>query len=783
MKSLSFKSVATGGASLLVLTALSAGAPAALAQDAAPQDAEAPSRGMDVVTVTAQRREQDLQDVPLAVSAFSPEEIANRQIDEPIDLLEYVPNFFGGQNTGIGTANMYYIRGVGNSESIATFDPPVGTYVDEIYIARQNGNNVSFFDVEQIEVLRGPQGTLFGRNTTGGAVSIRMAKPAPEFGGYVEAEVGNYERALVRGSVDLPINENVLTKISAFALDEAGFVDNLATGETLNGQEAHGLRGDLRVFFGDDVTWDVSADYAYDTATNVLNYGRGRSVFGVEGPGGLTQSGDDRVANTGLSSCSAPGDRLEQALAGCGMGLENNSWSLTSNLGWDVTEQGRLNLILGWRGLEQDFTLDFFDGGLQGQQFDTGGLLIVNEGEHEQFSAELKYDVTLFDGAVDLVSGAYYFTEDNEVVLSDVFTLGTADSPTVLILGDRIVANDLHTAAVYAQGDWRFAERWTATVGARWTQETKSLALTELRDTSALAPDRVLSTENMVASGIPDELTKALITPRFALNYEHNDNLSVYASHTIGFKSGGWNAREVDPSTVLPFEREIATSTELGLRSVWLDGLMRLNATAFWVTAEDLQTPSSIVRADGSIGYITRNFADLKNSGLELDVTFTPVRALDLYASIGLQNAEYENLGQPILDQIAACQADPSQGNRGIVTPDCSVAEPVRAPDLTATVGASYTFDIPAWNALLTPSVNVRMVDETYVGTSNRPAGFEDGYTLVNTGARLQFEDSGWSAALECTNCTDEAYVTTVLSGTVYVSDPRRIALRLRRDF
>ena len=141
---------------------------------------------IEEVTVTAQRRAQNIQDVPLAITALSEEELQERQIDEPIDLINYVPNLFGGNNTGLGTANAYYLRGLGNTESIATFDPPVGTYVDNVYIARQNGNNVSFFDIDRIEVMRGPQGTLFGRNTTGGAVSIHMKKPAEELGGWVE---------------------------------------------------------------------------------------------------------------------------------------------------------------------------------------------------------------------------------------------------------------------------------------------------------------------------------------------------------------------------------------------------------------------------------------------------------------------------------------------------------------------------------------------------------------------------------------------------------------------
>ena len=166
--------------------------------------------------MTSERREASVQDVPIAVSAFGEELVEQLQIDDTLDLIHVVPNLFGGNNTGLGTANMYYLRAQGNDESIATFDPPVGTYVDDVYITRQNINNVTLFDVERIEVLRGPQGTLYGRNTTGGALSVIMKKPSESLcGGYHRSRcrVNMAVLTMVRGSIDLPLSENVLTKI------------------------------------------------------------------------------------------------------------------------------------------------------------------------------------------------------------------------------------------------------------------------------------------------------------------------------------------------------------------------------------------------------------------------------------------------------------------------------------------------------------------------------------------------------------------------------------------
>ena len=192
----------------------------------APPTATAQVSVTDEIIVTAQRREEILQEVPLAVTAFTTSQLEALQVKQALDMGKLVPNLIAHNNTGLGTANAYSLRGLNNTESIATFDPPVGSYVDDIYVARQNANNFTLFDVDRLEVLRGPQGTLLGRNTTGGAARGSLSKPAEEFGGYLEAGFGSYDRYLVRGSVDLPVTDNFLTKLSAYWIDDDGYVDN-----------------------------------------------------------------------------------------------------------------------------------------------------------------------------------------------------------------------------------------------------------------------------------------------------------------------------------------------------------------------------------------------------------------------------------------------------------------------------------------------------------------------------------------------------------------------------
>jgi iron complex outermembrane receptor protein len=744
--------------------------------------APAYAQQVDEIIVEAERRAESLEDVPIAVSAFAEKDLVKRQIDEPLDLIDYVPNLYGGNNTGLGSANMYYIRGLGNTESIATFDPPVGTYVDEVYVARQNANNVSFYDVERIEVLRGPQGTLFGRNTTGGAFNVKMKKPAEEFGGFLEAGYGSFDRKLVRGSVDLPVvADGLLTKVSAYWVDDGGYVDNTTTGETLNGQDAFGVRGDLRFLFGERATWDVAVDYSEDDETNILNFVEGGTPLAA-----ATDAGR-RISRTGVRVARDSRPLLTQLLAGQGLGAENETVSVTSNLGLKALG-GDINFIVGVRRLDQEFVLDFFDGGLGGQRYRTGGFAIANDGEHNQFSAELKYAASLFGDFVDVISGLYFFSERNNTNFADVFTIdadpGPGIIPVPLVLANRVLDNDLDSYAVYAQGDIHLSDRLTFTAGARWTQEEKEISYSDNRapNPPSLPATALLNDANLVAAGVPLKQTKALVTPRFVLAYEFSDDANVFASATKGFKSGGWNARGTSPALIQPFFREAVWSYEAGLRSFLFDKRARLNITGFWTDVDGFQAPSAFVAPNGSISFITRNFADLENKGVEVETELAVTEALSLYATFGWQDAEYKNLDASILAQATACATNPSQGGLGIVAPNCSISEPVRVPDISLSVGASYDLEIPGLGAMLTPSINARHASSTFTGTSNLPNSFEDGFWLVNAGVTLT-KGEAWRLSAECSNCTNTIYITSNLPPTVYLNDPRRWGVRLRRDF
>jgi iron complex outermembrane receptor protein len=288
---------------------------------------------IEELTVTSQRREEKLQNVPLAVTAFSPASMESQQINDTLDLAEFVPNMVAHNNTGLGTANTYYIRGLGNTESIATFDPPVGTYVDDVYIARQNLNNFGLFDIDRIEVLRGPQGTLFGRNTTGGAINIILKKPSDEYQGYGEIGYGKYNETEGRASIDVPLNDKVLTKFSAFFHHDDGYVNDIATDSKLNYDHSWGARAAVRILPTDSLTWDVEWDNVYENYSNTLN---------LLGPNG-TRISDSGLVTGGLRGLVTGGK------AGYGPTAIADSYAVTSNLTYDLNENLSISNITGYR--------------------------------------------------------------------------------------------------------------------------------------------------------------------------------------------------------------------------------------------------------------------------------------------------------------------------------------------------------------------------------------------------------------------------------------------------
>jgi len=683
---------------------------------------------LEEVIVTAERREASIQDVPLAVSAYSEESLDMLQIEDTLDLVNAVPNLFGGHNTGLGTANMYYLRAQGNDESIATFDPSVGTYVDDVYVTRQNANNYSLFDVERIEVLRGPQGTLFGRNTTGGALNVILKKPGDSYSGFAEAGFGRYGEYVVRASVDMPFSDSVRSKFSAFVVNNDGWLDNSIDGNTYNDKDNKGFRGALRILASDSTTWDLSLDYIDSSDAYIW--------------GAIV--GDNRVSSSLLPG-GLPG--IPGWVQKSPYGNETESLNAISNLGWDVGG-GHANLIIGYRSLDQKFLLNF--PGLGSDDF----FWIDNDGSHDMLTTELKWNTELLEGRLNLVSGVFYLNEDNTTDFAD-YLFG------FLRLADRVLKNSTDSWAAYAQGDISIGEKGTLTIGARYTDEKKKIGVA---DNTGLG---VLTTAGLVATGIPLKLTDSKVTPRIAYAHQIKDKMMAYVSATSGFKSGGWNARGTSPAAYEPFGPEKIWSYELGMRAESLDGRVRTNATFFYSDLKDLQTTA----ATPSGQFLTTNAGGLQVPGFELELTALPRDGWEIFLAVGLQDPKY-------VDLPPGCVAPNSSFAAYDV--NCDRADPKRSPKETVTLGTTFSIPVAAIGATLRPSASIRHIGKNVTGTSQM--GVNGSEVIANAGLSLVDDDNLWVATIECRNCFDQEYVTSHLF-VDYWTPPMTWQARVRFNF
>ena len=808
---------------------------------------ETATTGVEAIVVTAQRREESVQDVPIAISAFTAEQLERQGVSNALQIAQFVPNLTAQNNTGLGSANAYYLRGLGSTETIPTFDPPVGTYVDDIYLSRQNANNLSLFDVERVEVLRGPQGTLFGRNTTGGAINVIMRQPGDTIGGYAEVGYGRYDKKMARGSIDLPLAPGFAVKVSGYWQDDDGYVKNTTTGERLNDDDGWGARLGVRGELSPDVSWNGSYTHVVNDSEYLLNF---------ECDPRAPTSCKGRFASTGYRENPTGAPVFAGLVTGrkqnYPLGNQNDTDLVTSKFDIGIGGDATLSLITGYLSQVQQYGLDFFDGrssptlavprpailGLA-----RGGFTFVADQQSEQFTQEIKLNGSLGGGLIDYVAGAYYLKENVRDDFADFF--GTLN----LVLADRILRNSTKALAGYAQADLNLGQ-FKFTAGVRYTDETKRLGFRDNRAAcQAVVGPTCIASQNLIvpANGttvlaavpIPRKLETRLWTPRFAVNWKPSDDILLFASATRGFKSGGWNARETAPSRILPFGPEKVWSYEIGTKTELFDRRLRANLTAFQLDVDDLQVLSGILNpTTGALSFITRNPANYRNRGIEAELTAVPVEGLNLFVNVGYSDDNYrlkrnvpafDQFGiQSIVAQQAACRQALAAGKvptgpnipatqpsiaacaSSIVTAQGTISEPVRTPDLTLALGGSYRAGFGGGWAL-TPSVTGSYHSKQEVATSNLtfftgsisgtnqpasgpfPVNPNSGDIvlgsrslsawLVNASLALTTPNEAMRFSVECTNCFGESFIQSALANYNYLNQPMMWLVKARYNF
>ncbi|BFM09957.1 TonB-dependent receptor [Simiduia litorea] len=745
----------------LLAAAISASAmvPAVTAQDLV----------LEEVIVTAQKRPQSLQDVPLSVNALAGEKMADAGITNLEAVSAYVPNFSINQ-TGISTT--ISIRGISSGINQG-FEQSVGMYVDGIYSGRAQLARAPLFDMERVEVVRGPQSILFGKNSIAGAVSLTTAKPSDEFEASVtalyEPEHGEKDlRFVVAGG----LTDSVSGRLSILTREMDGWMDNTATGESEPASDEQLFRAQLRWEATDNLAVAVKAEQSqFDiTGRNIEIIGDTANETGV----GLStvypifSGGDTLDANQDFKR-QANGDVSN-----------NDTHNLTVTIDYNL-DDFQITSITGLSGYEYDELCDCEYSGLN--TFTLG----LDE-EYEQLSQELRL-VSPIGETLEYIVGGFY--QSSDLKFHDDFNVPTTSALTAIssaLAGynsQRFFHQDSELWAAFAQLTWNIQDDVRLTLGGRYTGETKSADRYSQTSTQAPNPDvipgvsllslaeNVLRAEPHSESGSRDESS---FTPLVTLQYDYSDSTMLYATYTTGFKSGGFDVRSnassdvsvglplsvtsalgqpASPVGVFEFDEEEATSYEVGAKMSLLDGAAELNTAIYYTEYDNLQV--SIF--DGGLGFNVGNAAGAVSQGVELDGRWRVAESLTLTAALAYLDFEftdYEN-GECYFRQA---EFEPDRVTNAALDM-CSFTGKRQAytPEITASLGGNYRYSFS--NGLdFTAAIDLNYSDEYLASTSLDPRLTQDSFMKLNARLALGADNDLWELALVGKNLTDESVLT-----------------------
>ncbi|MGB3753275.1 MAG: TonB-dependent receptor [Parerythrobacter sp.] len=696
-------------------------------------DAETQPRAdnqLDEIVITAERRESDLQSTPIAVSVLTGDQLQSSGVGVVNDLAATVPNLTSTTGPqGSSDAN-FFVRGVGQFDFIITNDPGVGVYVDGVYLGRTVGAMLDSGDIARVEVLRGPQGTLFGRNTLGGAISVISRQPdLTEFSVNASGTYGSRDRIEASVGVNAPVADTAAVRVSGFYREQDGFAPNVVTGELFGATERYGGRAQLRFEPTDTLRIDLSADYSLDKSNPAPSVLRAIVPAPFFPPAALNDVQDP--------------DNFYNVFASNSPEARNETYGFSGTVTLDLGA-ATLKSITAYRELDGFSTAD--PDGTRFKLYDQDVTTRQN-----QFSQELQLTGEAFGDSLTYLLGGYFFKEDAQQVLDLCFApISSPAAAPFQACNFWSQGNDQETEsyAVFGQARYNLLDALSVTLGGRYTWDRKDIVSNQFFDFRPQGvgpgavfgfglPPALLGQQIVlpIVTDLPARVDFEKFTPKVGIEYEANDDLLVFASYSKGFRSGGFNGRLIAPQPTVPsYDPDTNDTYELGFKADLIDRSLRVNATAFYSKYKDIQQTI----ADPAVQFRVANAGDAVLKGFELELSALPMAGLRFDAAVGYTDSEFENVPATV---------GPINGNRLPFSPEWTVS-----------VAAEYAIDLAF--GTLTPRVDYRQQSEVFFTAFNLPFERQDDYGILN--ARVTFADVGerFTIAGYAQNLTDTEYFT-----------------------
>jgi len=775
---------------------------AAYAEESQSPEVAKSNSGLEVIEVTAQKRSQNLQHVPIAIQSFNSEALKSKGISTVTDIADSIPNVeldytsaFSGSTQVLGA----FIRGIGQSDFAFNLEPGVGVYIDGVFYARAIGSVVDLLDLEHIEVLKGPQGTLFGRNTIGGALNIVTRRPSEDFAYTGEITLGRFDRQDIRGAVDIPLSDNLYSQVSFASKNRDGYHRRLAHPAALNsdtglfsstGEETFNNRqgGENNDVIRAKLYWDASDDVSVLFSADLTNANEQSApntlidTFELPLPGTLAQAYNACISGAPLPFCTSDRGSLpafgptnvdgnpsndrtpyddrfitDDIDTTYGNGANYSildSWGASATVDWSLDDDLDLKSITAYRELDSFFGSDV-----------DGSPLAINDTSfamsQKQFSQEIQVTGLSFDTNLEWVAGVYYFHEEGTLDDHVVFGEGL-----VQIYGPNQFDNDAY--ALFFHTNYQINDALSATVGLRYTYEDKTF-IGGQRDLNDFAgqigfpaeayPDP--SDRTLYFPQTTNNQTFSNVTSKLGLEYRLNDDVLTYVSYSEGFKSGGWTTRVTVPVTEAPaFNEETAVTYEFGMKSQWFDDTLRFNTAIFSTDYDDLQ-----ITVQRGLTPFIENAGESKIEGIEADFVWVATENLTFNGAVGFIDAQYTQL-----DPGAAIQEGFLFNN---------------TPEQSASLSAEY-FSYLDSGSTLKYFLDYSYRSEQANDAENTPELITGSLSTVNASLTFKPESERWDVSFGVKNLTDERYIVSgfrqpgagVLDGTY--SRPREWYLTFR---